>query len=376
MADDVVRQFRRDAQDRLRRLRQAMEAQRVDLVAVPPGPNFFYLAGFTPKPDERPSFLLLAPEAVGLLIPELNLEQCRNELSHLPEAVVASYGDDEGPQRAMQALSSRLGGPVRRLLVDDGMRADFFLLLRRTWPGGEPGLASSIINPLRMVKSPAELTLLSESAAAADQAVRAAAGACRPGATELDVAAKAQDAFRRAGAPEVLFTSIASGPNAALPHHHTGARRIAPGDGVTVDVGARRNGYCSDITRVVCAGEPSREYAEVHRIVDAAVRAALAAIKPGVPCREVDRAARAVIEEAGYGPYFVHRTGHGLGLEAHEAPSVTSTNELVLEEGMVFTVEPGIYLPGKFGIRLEEVAVVTATGVRTLSGLSRDILTV
>lgn len=371
---NALQQFRTESVNRLRRLQEAMEAHGVDLLAVPPGPNFSYLAGFTPKPDERPSFLLLSTRTVAFLVPALNFEQCQQELSHLAHAAFVSYRDEERPDEAMGVLARELGGPVRRLMVDDAMRADFLLLLRRTWPEAEVDLASTLINPLRMVKTPAELALLEESAALADEAVRAAAAVCRPGATELDVAAAAADAFRRGGAQDVLFTSIASGPNGALPHHHTGGRRLSPGDGVTVDVGARCNGYCSDITRVVVVGEPPEDYVAVHRVVDAAVQAALAVIKPGVRCCDVDRAARAVIEEAGYGPYFVHRTGHGLGLEGHEAPSVTGTNDLVLEEGMVFTVEPGVYLPGRFGVRLEEVAVVTATGVRTLSRLPRDII--
>jgi len=371
---DPLQQLRTESAQRLRQLQEAMEAQGVDLVAVPPGPNFFYLTGFTPKPDERPSFLLLSSRGMAFLMPALNLEQCRQELAHLAHAPMASYRDEEWPGRAMGSLASALGGPVRRMAVDDAMRADFLLLLRGSWPDAEICLASPLLNPLRMVKSPAELALLEESAALADEAVRVAAAACRAGATELEVAAAAADALRRGGAQDVLFTSIAAGPNGALPHHHTGDRRLAPGDGVTVDVGARRHGYCSDITRVVAVGEPPADYVAVHRVVDAAVRAALSAIKPGVRCGDVDRAARAVIEEAGYGPYFVHRTGHGLGLEAHEAPSVSSANDLILEEGMVFTVEPGVYLPGRFGVRLEEVAVVTATGARTLSQLRRDIL--
>lgn len=370
----AIEQFRAESPERLRKLQAAMEAQGVDAVAVPPGPSFYYLTGFTPKPDERPSFLLLTPRGAGFLIPSLNREQSVQALKHMREAPMVSYRDQDDPEEAMRTLAGQLGGRVQRLAVDDAMRADFLLLLRRTWPQAEVGLASSLLNPLRMVKSPAEVALLAESAALADQAMRAAAAACRPGATELDVAAAAADAFRRGGAAEVLFTSVASGPNGSLPHHHTGGRVLEPGDGVTVDIGALLNGYCSDISRVVSVGEPPAEYAAVHRVGDAAVRAALAAIKPGVTCADVDRAARAVIEEAGYGPYFVHRTGHGLGLEVHEAPSVTATNGLVLEEGMVFTVEPGIYLPERFGVRLEEVAVVTATGVRTLSGLSRDII--
>ncbi|HRK43281.1 MAG TPA: M24 family metallopeptidase [Gemmobacter sp.] len=202
------------------------------------------------------------------------------------------------------------------------------------------------------------------------QEVQALRAALRPGMTERDLAEVARAAFKAEGAvPE--FTIIGAGANGAFPHHHTGETAIQPGDAIVCDIGGRKDGYYSDITRMMICGPAPEGYEAVHAVVDAAVQAALAAIRPGVTARSVDAAARAVIEAAGYGAYFTHRTGHGLGQEIHEPPYITGVSDVELAPGMVFTIEPGIYLPGRFGIRLEEVAVVTETGCEILSALPR-----
>jgi Xaa-Pro aminopeptidase len=227
-----------------------------------------------------------------------------------------------------------------------------------------------------MRKSPEEIAALRRAAATADAAIQAAARACSPGAAELEVARAADEGFRKAGAPEVIATIVGSGPNSAFPHHHSSARALQAGEPVLFDLGSRVGGYCSDITRMAFLGTPSARYREIHRIVDDAVASALEAIKPGVPIATIDRAARGTIERAGYGERFVHRTGHGIGLSVHEPPSITHTNELPLEEGMAFSVEPGIYLSGEFGVRLEEIVAVTRTGCEILSRLPRDVIAV
>ncbi|HEY1479291.1 MAG TPA: M24 family metallopeptidase, partial [Gaiellales bacterium] len=191
--------------------------------------------------------------------------------------------------------------------------------------------------------------------------------------TELVVAERTAAAFRDAGCEETLFTLVASGPNGAFPHHHTGSRVLQEGDAVVLDLGGRLDGYPSDITRMAFVGEPSERYLEVHGVVDRAVRAGLAAARPGARCEEVDAAARGVIEQAGFGEYFVHRTGHGLGLSVHEAPWIMRGATEELRPGMVHSIEPGIYLPGEFGIRLEEIVQITETGCEVFSGLPRDV---
>ncbi len=283
-----------------------------------------------------------------------------------------TYSDADGPAKVLAAARQRLG-PKRRIGAGDTMRADALLLLQQQWQDTEVVPASVVLAPLRMRKSAQEIDALRRAAATADAAVRAGVQACRPGVSEGEIAAAAEAGFRAAGAPEVRLTIVASGPNSAFPHHHTCSRRVQSGEPILFDLGNRVDGYCSDITRMAYLGVPSARYQEIHAIVDAAVRAALGVIRPGVPVKDVDAAARTVIERAGYGQYFVHRTGHGIGLSDHEPPSITATNTLLLLEEMAFSVEPGIYLPGEFGVRLEEIVVVTARGADVLSKLPRDV---
>jgi Xaa-Pro aminopeptidase len=255
------------------------------------------------------------------------------------------------------------------------MRADIVLAIQLAAPGAESVDGASVLRPVREIKSLFELALLRASASAADVAMRDALNACRPGNSELDVAAAAVAGFRRSGVSQISFTIVGSGPNGAHPHHQSGQRVLEEGDAVVVDLGGRLDGYSSDITRMAYIGEPSARYREVHEIVDAALTAAWQTVVPGVSCGQIDAAARGVIARRGYGEYFVHRTGHGLGLSMHEAPWIISGSEDVIREGMVFSIEPGIYLPGEFGVRLEEIVAVTADGCETLSDVPRDVYT-
>ncbi len=342
-----------------------MAALDTDLVVLPPGEDFLYLLGRSPLRDERACLLWISLNRALLVAPHLLAE----ELAPLGLPVLP-YSDAEGPVGAVRE-AVRAVGRVRTVAVGDDLRADHFLLLQELLPEARFTLASRLLAPLRMRKGPEELDALRRSAAAADAGVAAAFQACRAGVSERTVAEAAAEAMRRAGMEEVLFTLVASGPNSAFPHHRTSDRVLQPGEPVLVDLGGRAGGYCSDITRMAFLGEPPTRYREVHGIVEEAVEAALEAVRPGVPVGEVDRAARQVIARAGYGGRFVHRTGHGLGLSPHEPPSVTEPDPTPLEEGMVFTVEPGIYLPGAFGVRLEEAVVVHRSGPEILSRLGR-----
>ncbi|MHB8765766.1 MAG: M24 family metallopeptidase [Deferrisomatales bacterium] len=175
------------------------------------------------------------------------------------------------------------------------------------------------------------------------------------------------------GLDACAFAIVAAGPNGASPHHEPGERVVGPGDGIVVDFGGPLGGYGCDVTRCFAVGDPGAEYRRVHQVVRQAQQAGLDAVRPGASAQDVDRACRRVIAEAGYGPFFVHRTGHGIGLEGHEHPYLVEGNDLVLEEGMTFSVEPGVYLPGRFGVRIEDVAVVTADGCRRLNLAPRDL---
>jgi Xaa-Pro aminopeptidase len=283
-----------------------------------------------------------------------------------------TYSDAEGPSDALRRAADRLGRG-ERICVGDTMRADFLLLLQERWPKSRFLPGAQVMAQVRMIKTADEIALMRRSAATADVAVDAAFAAARPDLPETAVTRAIADAFALQGVANVLFATAAGGPNAAYPHHTPGSRPLAAGEPVLVDLGGQLDGYASDITRMAFLGEPSRRYREVHEVVERAVRAAIETVGIGAPLASVDRAARGVIEAAGYGPHFIHRTGHGIGISVHEPPSVTHLNEMPMQEGMVFSVEPGIYREGEFGVRLEEIVVVTAAGGERLSGLPREV---
>ncbi len=353
---------------RFERLRARMEATGTDLVALAPGAHMRWLLGFMPHPDERACLLLVGPDKAGFVMPALNAGDVRQH-TDLP---FWEWHDADGPGSALETALEAVGSRPRRIALDEAMRADHALMVLDALPNVARAFGTETLGALRMVKDAEELAALKENAVIADAAQTALRAAVRDGLTENALADVAKDVFEQHGA-RTAFSIVGTGANSSYPHHHTGDTIVRPGQAIVVDIGGSKDGYFSDITRMACLGEPPEGYAEVHDIVDAAVKAALNAIRPGVEARTVDAAARDVITAAGYGEYFTHRTGHGLGSEVHEPPYISASNPLVLEEGMVFTIEPGIYLPGRFGIRLEEVAVVTDTGCRILSELPRTL---
>ncbi|MGB8812079.1 MAG: M24 family metallopeptidase [Paracoccaceae bacterium] len=352
---------------RLARLRVRMVETGTDLVALAPGAHLRWLLGFAPFADERPCFALIGLTEAGFLMPALNAADVRQHT----DWPFWEWGDDAGPDAAMETALHALGRP-RRVSLDETMRADHALMLLDGLPNVARGFAEDTVGYLRLRKDKAEIAALRENARIADLAQTALRAAVKPGVTEAALAEVAKAVFLAEGAT-CEFLIVGTGVNSAFPHHHTGSTVVKPGDAIVVDIGGRKDGYFSDITRMAVCGPLPDGYMDVHGVVDAAVRAALAAIRPGVRARDVDAAARGVIVSAGYGDYFTHRTGHGLGQEIHEPPYITGVSDVVLEAGMVFTIEPGIYLPGRFGIRLEEVAVVTDDGVEILSALSRAV---
>jgi Xaa-Pro aminopeptidase len=356
---------------RLEGARSAMAERGIGLLAVSPSDDLRYLLGFAPVADERASMLLLGPRDATFLVPALNAEQAR---AAAPGLALAVWEDADGPEQALRsALTPFSLDDGTTVGVDGTMRADTLLLLQRVVSGARYVPADVVLGELRIRKDAGELRALRASARTADAAVVAAFEACSAGISELEIAEAAAAAFRREGCEEVAFTLVASGPHGAFPHHRSGARRLAEGDAVVIDLGGRLDGYCSDITRVVHVGEPTERYRRLHAVVDEAVRAGIAAVAPGAACGDVDRAARAVIEDEGLGSSFVHRTGHGLGLSIHEPPWVMAGDRTQLAAGMVFSVEPGVYFPGELGLRLEDIVRVTETGCEILSALPRDV---
>jgi Xaa-Pro aminopeptidase len=361
---------------RLARLREGMGG--VDAVLLTPGPDFFYLTGVSVYAGKRLLALIVPREGDALFVaPEMNVDQLVG-VAGIRE--VRAWSDGEGyRQAAADALSVR-GLSRATIAVDEEMRAAFLLDLQAQCPDIRWRGAGAVMDRLRIRKDRAELAVMERAARIADAAIPAGAKACRPGRTEEAVAADVRAAMEREGGPGIHVYGViaASGPNGALPHHHTSARELAASDVVVLDFGCQVEGYHSDITVTLSLGPPGPEESTVYRTVWEAQARAIERIRPGVPAEEVDRAARETISRAGYGPAFLHRTGHGIGLQVHEAPYIVAGNRQPLEEGMCFSVEPGIYLPGRFGVRLEVIATVTADGVRLLNAPSspvfRDVL--
>jgi D-alanyl-D-alanine dipeptidase len=355
--------------DRLDRARGALEAAGIDGLLLTPGPDLQYLTGLGDiHAGERLAALVLGRSGQALWIcPAMNrpqVEACAGGVSD-----IRSWTDATGYTGLLSDAARELGLAGRTVAVDEEMRAAFLLDLQATCPSARTVGASRVMRTLRLRKDVEELRLLHAAGALADRVIPRARAACRPGRAENDVADEIRSALSEA-APgfRPAFCIVASGPNGALPHHETGSRRLAAGELVVLDYGGHLEGYVCDITITHSLGHPAdEEAARVYRTVWEAQQRALEVIRPGVPCGAVDRAARAQIEAAGYGPYFLHRTGHGVGLQIHEPPYLVPGSEEPLEEGMCFSVEPGIYLPARFGARLEVLVTVTSDGVELLN---------
>lgn len=352
---------------RMANLRARMAATKTDLVVIGPSSHMLYMADLSPHGDERPVLLMVSPSYAGFLMPALNVDSARQhtDLPFFP------WADADGPDAALAELLAATRVPAApSIVLDETMRADFALLVLDALPGAHRRFTDDTVGYLRARKDVAEYEALKQSAVLNDAAMKAGFAALRPGITEREVATVIRDFYKAHGAT-IEFCSVCFGPNGAFPHHHTGETRLRDGDAVLIDTGARFHGYPSDMTRVGFLGSAPEGFGQIHSVLDRAVEAAIAAAKPGARARDVDKAARDIITAAGYGPNFLHRTGHGLGIDIHETPYITATSDTVLEEGMVFSIEPGIYLQGQFGLRLEEIVIIRNGVAEILSDMPR-----
>jgi len=346
-----------------------MKMNSVDLIALGPGTHMNWLLGFNPFPDERPCMLLVGQEKEAFLMPSVNAEGVR-EQTKIP---MHCWNDEIGPEQALkEALSDTDTITAKHIAIDEAMRSHFALLLLESLSNPTYEFTASTVGALRMRKDQDEFVNLKENALIDDRAMLAGFAAIKEGVSEIEIGEAINKHFISEGA-KPQFCIVGSGPNGAFPHHHTGNRKVTKGDAVLIDIGGRKGTFPSDMTRMSVLGHPPEGYLEIHAIVERAVRAALSAARPGVMAKDVDAAARSVITEAGYGKFFVHRTGHGLGIDIHEPPYITATSEVVLDEGMVFSIEPGIYLQGRFGVRLEEIVILRTDGPEILSDLTREL---
>ncbi|MHB0886972.1 MAG: M24 family metallopeptidase [Bacillota bacterium] len=349
---------------RVRRAQELLAANSIDLLILTSSVDMFYLTGFTDEQRERLMFLMVprAPREPVFVLPALYETEARTRTQVKDIRV---WRDGQDPFAPVLETLGSLGRPEPVVAIDEVMFARFLLPLvkrgRAEWTSAAPVMVA-----LRLTKDAQEVATMKEVGRLTDEVMARAVAACAPGVEETTVARLIQRAFGELGAePTAGLPIVAAGPNGAMPHYRAGNRRMQRGDLVVLDFCGSVDGYWSDITRTICVGEASEEARGVYKLVEEAHRAGVARCVAGETCQAVDAAARGVIAAGGYGPAFVHRTGHGLGLEIHEEPQIVGVNPQRLEAGMVFSVEPGIYLPGRFGARVEDCVVVNADGPAT-----------
>jgi Xaa-Pro dipeptidase len=361
--------------ERINTLRSKLDDYEVDGAVVIPGPTMQYLTGHKFHLMERPVFLLVGNHHDPVIIlPELEsgrVTDSKDDLNIFPYAE-----DDASRSKAIEEAVNLIGLSARAIAVEPLILRYFELeLLRAAAPNWSFQAGEGLFSALRIHKDQFELEHMHTAVQIAENALEQTLPLIRIGMTERELAAELVIQLLRAGSDSDLpFQPIvASGPNSALPHSTPTERKLSSGDLLILDWGARSEGYISDITRTFAVGEIDPEDEKVYQIVLEANNAGRAAVRPGATCDSIDHAAREVIEASGYGRFFIHRTGHGIGLEAHEPPNIRSGEMQILEHGMTFTVEPGIYLPGKAGVRIEDNIFVTADEEQTLTKLNRSL---
>jgi len=369
--------------DRLSRLAGQAATSGADAILVCPGPDMLYLIGHAVPSHERLTCLVVPADGPAqVLVPTLERPGWSGTTAEDLGLPFTTWTDGQDPYAALaDLLAESCAGDARVLSVDYHMPAVHALGIQAAVPGSELTLAGEAIAELRMRKDPAEVAALREVGAAIDRVQRRIGQWLRAGRTENEVAADIAAAIVAEGHTHADFVIVGSGPHGASPHHDASDRVIQAGEPVVIDIGGPApSGYYSDCTRTYITGGTGGVTAvdpqvrEVYEVVRAAQAAGVAAAGPGVPAESVDAAARTVIEEAGYGQYFITRTGHGIGLEVHEHPYIVAGNTRLLEPGMAFSVEPGIYLPGRFGVRIEDVVIVTDGGAELANNAPTDLI--
>ena len=349
--------------DRLNRARAVMADQNVDVMVLSVGADLPYFCGYEAMPLERLTLLVVPRDGdASLIVPFLEAPRVVERAGVFE---VVSWRDGDDPI----GLAADLIGPAGRVAVGDQTWAGFLVDLVAELPGTRFSRASEVTAPIRSVKDTAEVEALRSAGSAVDRIAAEIQAGEIPlvGRTEAEVSAQIGRRIIEEGHQKVNFAIVASGPNAASPHHDAGDRVIRAGEAVLFDFGgtmadADGVGYCSDITRCVHIGDPAPGFAALYEVLLASHAAGVAAATVGTPCEAVDAAARAVIDDAGYGGFFIHRTGHGIGVEAHEHPNIVVGNDLPLVAGHAFSIEPGIYVPGEWGARLEDIVVAAVDG--------------
>jgi len=357
--------------ERLARARARMGELGVDVLLLSTGADLPYLTGYEAMPLERLTMLVVPADADAVLvIPTLEAPRVAAQ----PDAFeLFSWDETDDPIEIVAGLVAGIDPGATSAAIGDHTWARFVLDLQRALPEVEFRRATDVTGPLRVVKDAAEIDALRVAAAVVDDVARVMRERPFAGRTELDVHRELVERMLEGGHERANFAIVAAGANAASPHHDPSERVIERDDVVLCDFGGTMRGYCSDITRMFVVGDVDPEVRDAYDVLVAAQEAGVQAATVGTSCEAVDAAARAVIDEAGYGEYFVHRTGHGIGTEAHEDPYVVAGNRTALVAGHAFSVEPGIYLPGRFGLRLEDIVIATDAGPERLNHAARDL---
>ncbi len=358
---------------RLERARRVLLDRGVDALLVGPSADLYWLVGYRALPLERLTLLVLpAVGPAALIVPAL--EEPRARASGAGELLeILTWHEHEDPIAAVtRVLDASVRPPTGRLAVQDRLWSVFLLRLQAALPGAGWLPGGDISRELRICKSRDEIERLRAAADAIDRVHSRVPDFLRPGRSETAVARDVAEAILEEH-EQVNFIIVASGPNGASPHHETGDRVLEPRDAVVVDIGGTRDGYCSDMTRDYVIGSAPDGYGELHEVLEEAQQAAVEAVRPDVAAEEIDACCRGIIADAGYGEMFIHRTGHGIGVEEHEEPYLVAGNQEPLRAGMAFSIEPGIYVPRRYGARIEDIVVVTPEGCERLNHVPRGI---
>ncbi|HEY0402024.1 MAG TPA: Xaa-Pro peptidase family protein [Blastococcus sp.] len=364
--------------ERVHAAREIAAEAGIDLLVLTPGSDLRYLSGYHAHAMERLTALAVPRQGEPfLVVPRLEAPMVDAGPAGSLGLELLAWDETDDPFALLaRTATARLGSVPTRVAVGARSWAEHALAVQRALPGSALEVASPVVDRLRMVKSAAEIEELALAGAAIDRVHARMAEWLRVGRREAEVGADIAAAIVEEGHTGVDFTIVGSGPNGASPHHELSGRTVQAGDLVVVDIGGETaTGYRSDCTRTyVVGGSAAADVAEWYSVLQAAQEASTASVRPGVTAEDVDAAARRVIDDAGWGAHFIHRTGHGIGLDTHEAPYIVAGNELPLEAGMAFSVEPGIYLAGRCGARIEDIVVCTDDGVRTLNGGPRELV--
>jgi Xaa-Pro aminopeptidase len=361
--------------DRLSRVRKAMAEQGIDTLLLSVGHDLPYLTGYMAMPLERLTMLVVPRDGdATMVIPRLEAPRVAVQPGVFE---LLPWGETEDPT----AIVAKLAAGSHTIAVGDQLWARFLVELLPQLPGAEYRRAVDVVGPLRMVKDQPEIDALAAAGAAVDRIAAELQGGriALVGRTEAEVSAELSARILAEGHQKVNFAIVAAGANAASPHHHAGSRVIEENEIVLCDFGGTMNGYCSDITRCVFTGDvesANPKLADAYSVLHEAQQAAFHAAVIGVPCEDVDRTARAIIAGAGFGEFFVHRTGHGIGMEEHEDPYIVEGNQRPLADGHAFSIEPGIYVPSEWGMRLEDIVVASDRGPIAMNNAEHALVNV